>query len=177
MGPLKPWLAVGALAVAFGAGWAVNGWRVGSEVSELKAAHAEVVRVAATGYSKQLTQAYADRDAKQAELDNIAQAGRAAIKEAEDETERLRRCLADGTCGLRIAATCPTKPPGVPPAGTGGGVGAPASPVLTAAAGQDYLALRANITRTEETLTTCQKALGAALDVLATTPAGESVAP
>ena len=32
------------------------------------------------------------------------------VKAAEDETERLRNCVADGTCGLRIKSSCPRVP-------------------------------------------------------------------
>lgn len=172
----RAYLIAGALALAFGAGWAVNGWRVGAQVADLKASHAEVVKTAAQAAAKQLTDAHAQRDAKQDELNNIAAAGAASLKKANDETERLRRCTADGTCGLRIAATCPANTPGVPTAASGSGVGAGTGAVLTAAAGQDYFALRANIARTEETLTTCQKALETFGAVLATTPAGQPAA-
>lgn len=176
MDGVKLAIAAGALAVAFGAGWAVNGWRVGTQVADLKASHAEVVKIAAQAAAKQLTDAYAQRDAKQDELNRIAADGLASLKKANDETERLRRCVADGSCGLRIRATCPANPLGVPSAADGGSVGAGAGAVLTSDAGQDYFALRANIARTEETLMTCQKALGALGPVLATTPAGQSPA-
>jgi prophage endopeptidase len=176
MGGVKLAIAAGALAVAFGAGWAVNGWRVGTKVADLKASHAQAVETAATAAAAQLAAAYADRDAKQDELNRIAADGLANLKKANDETERLRRCVADGSCGLRIRATCPANPPGVPTAADGASVGAGTGAVLDTAAGQDYFALRANIARTEETLTTCQKALQAFGPVLATTPAGQSSA-
>lgn len=81
----------------------------------------------------------------------------AEVKDAQDEAERLRRCIADGTCGLRVAATCvrvdrPTATAGEPDAGT---------PRLTAAAERAYPALvaglktqRAQIAGLQEQLTT-----------------------
>jgi prophage endopeptidase len=78
---------------------------------------------------------------------------------AEDEAERLRRCLADGTCGLRVAATCPA----VRVDGAGPAAGEPdaGAPRLTAAAERAYPALvsglkqqRAQITGLQAELTT-----------------------
>lgn len=62
---------------------------------------------------------------------------------AEDEADRLRRCLADGSCWLRVAATCPSV--------RVDGAGATASdldaggPRLTAAAERAYPALVAGL--------------------------------
>lgn len=58
---------------------------------------------------------------------------------AEDEADRLRRCRADGSCWLRVAATCP----GVRVDGAGTTAGEPdaGSPRLTAAAERAYPAL------------------------------------
>ena len=62
---------------------------------------------------------------------------------AEDHADAMYRCLADGTCGLRVAATCPavrvdgaTTAAGEPDAGT---------PELTAAARRAYPALVAGL--------------------------------
>ena len=64
---------------------------------------------------------------------------------AEDYAESLRRCLAAGTCGLRVAATCP----GVSVDGAGAAVGEPdaGGPRLTAAAERAYPALVAGLKR------------------------------
>lgn len=80
----------------------------------------------------------------QRELITDFQAGEAEYQkektDAQDEADRLRRCLADGTCGLRVNAICPSVRVGrsaavasEPDAGT---------PELTAAAGWDYSALQ-----------------------------------
>ena len=62
-------------------------------------------------------------------------------KRAEDYAESLRRCLADGTCGLRVAATC------VRVDGAGAAAGQPdaGAPRLTAAAERAYPALVAGL--------------------------------
>lgn len=62
---------------------------------------------------------------------------------AEDEAERLRRCLADGTCGLRVAATCPSVR--VDRAGAAASEPDAGAPRLTATAERAYPALVAGI--------------------------------
>ncbi|SDG85797.1 prophage endopeptidase [Pseudomonas flavescens] len=62
---------------------------------------------------------------------------------AETDAENLRRCLADGTCGLRVAATCPVvRMDGARPAAGEPDAGAPE---LTAAARRAYPALVAGL--------------------------------
>lgn len=65
------------------------------------------------------------------------------VKDAQDEADRLHRCIANGTCGLRVNATCPSvrvdrsaAAAGEPDAGT---------PRLTAAAERAYPALVAGL--------------------------------
>ena len=77
--------------------------------------------------------------------------------DAEDEADRLRRCLADGTCGLRVNAICPSVRVGrsaaaasEPDAGT---------PELTAAAGWDYSALQQGLKEQRAQIKGLQKAL------------------
>lgn len=173
----RPYLVAGALALAFGGGWWINGWRLGKAVADLKATHASTAADSLREGLREFTRVVGERDAAQAALTKIAADGLERIRKANNETERMRRCLADGSCGLRIAASCPPAAPDVPPAAGGGVVDSAAGAVLTAAAGQDYLALRANIIRTEETLSTCQAALERLTGVSATTPAGQSAAP
>ena len=62
---------------------------------------------------------------------------------AEDYAESLRRCLAAGTCGLRVAATCPGVP--VDGAATAAGGSDAGTPRLTAAAERAYPALVAGL--------------------------------
>jgi len=167
VGPLKPWLAAGALAVAFGAGWAVNGWRVGAALSDLKAAHARSMLLASEAAAETLAARTAERDAAQDQVTQIAAAGTAALEKTNVENDRMRRCIAAGTCGVRVVAgVCPPSTPGLPPTASGGGVDSAAGAILAPAVGQAVLDLRAGIERTETTLKACQASLG----VLATTP-------
>ncbi|WP_339731398.1 lysis system i-spanin subunit Rz [uncultured Pseudomonas sp.] len=77
--------------------------------------------------------------------------------DAQDEADRLRRCLADGTCGVRVNATCPGVRVGRSATAAGGSDAG--APELTAAAGWDFSALqqglkvqRAQIKRLQKTL-------------------------
>lgn len=63
------------------------------------------------------------------------------VRNAEDEADRLRRCLADGTCGLRVNATC-VRVDGARPAAGEPDAG---TPRLTAAAERAYPALVAGL--------------------------------
>lgn len=67
----------------------------------------------------------------------------AEVRSAEDEAEYWRSCSADGTCGLRVAATCPS----VRMDGAGAATGEPdaGAPKLTAAAERAYPALAAGL--------------------------------
>lgn len=62
---------------------------------------------------------------------------------AEDYADSLYRCLADGSCGLRVAATCPRVR--VDGAGTAASDADAGTPELTAAARRAYPALVAGL--------------------------------
>lgn len=62
---------------------------------------------------------------------------------AEQRAESLHRCLADGTCGLQVAATCP--PVRVDGAAAAAGEPDAGTPELTAAARRAYPALVAGL--------------------------------
>lgn len=159
MDSVKLALLAGAIAAAFGAGWAVNGWRHGEEVAELKATHATTVADSLREGLREFSRVVAERDAKQAELSRVSAAGLADVEKAKNENDRLRRCLADGTCWVRIAATCPPPSPDVPQAPGGRGVDSAGGPIIPAAVQSDILDLRRSIRLTETTLQACQASL------------------
>lgn len=149
--PIQVRLAIAAAAasVAFGSGWAVNGWRLNAKHDREAREVAEVTRVT-------LAQRTAERDALQARLTASDDAERKKLQEAQDETNRLRDCLRNGTCGLRIAAKCPARLPQADPVpsvdtGTGAELDRPAE--------QAYFALRDGINRASAQLAACQKEL------------------
>lgn len=147
---MNPYVIAVAAALAFGAGWTSNGWRLGERMAEndrattlaqskAQAAMIEVERLAAENT---------------AAADGVAQQ---EISADEKRLAELERCIAAGAgCGLRIkvrtvpAAACmPTgDAAGV---GTGGGQTAE----LAAELGPDYRALRTGIVRLEQALAVC----------------------
>lgn len=76
---------------------------------------------------------------------------------AEDYAESLRRCLADGSCGLRVAATCPAGRVGQP--GAAAGQPDAGTPELTAAARRAYPALVAGLRQQRAQIVGLQEAL------------------
>lgn len=156
---LKLAAALIALCVAFAGGWTVEHWRGGVALAALQSKHSK---------------ALADESAKtldaQKKLDVLADAQRArvagiddkqtqALKVAQDETQRLRSCIADGTCGLRIRAQCPKPAAIVPGATAGTSVDTATSAELDPTARQDYFALRSAIDLTQRQLSACQQIL------------------
>lgn len=149
-----------ALLAAFGAGWAVNGWRVGAEVDRLKSEHAASVATANRSALVLQQRLDAERDRQAAELAAIDAAGQARLRSAQDENDRLQRCIADGTCGLRVNVTrgaCPagTVPGAAPTSSVDSGAGAE----LTPDARRNYFALRNGLGRVHAKLDACQDAL------------------
>ena len=153
---MKPYLLVAAMAVAFGTGWSVNGWRVGSKMSNLRAAHDRSMINAAENAATKIKDAIDERDAAQGKLSDIAREGLESIEKTKNETDRLRRCIAAGTCGVRIAAACPDHSMGMSESSGGRVMDTSSGPVIPATVQQDILDLRTNIERTEATLKACQ---------------------
>ena len=86
----------------FAAGWLVQGWRLSAQISGLKTTHAETLRdisektlaaqAALNKYNLTNTKALAQLDEQKTQ----------EVTNAKLETARLRRCIASGTCGVRL---------------------------------------------------------------------------
>lgn len=148
---IKAYIAAALMAVAFGAGWMVNGWRSGIELANFKAAETTSILAVTRAAEERATKLADDQAAIDAKHTK-------ELQEAKDETTRIRTGVANGTIGLRIAATCPAATG--PTAPGSAGVGDGASPRLTATAEQDYYTLR-------DAIVTVQKQLAEAQDILA----------
>jgi hypothetical protein len=147
---LKPALGAAALAVAFGAGWAVNGWRLeeGFQSERLEQAlnsHAII------------TERTKERDEAQAELQAERDDDARIAKGHQDETNALRAAVASRDRRLRIGATCTGS--GVPPAGAASGVGAGGTAELDRDAESAYFAHRAAIDEARRITRGCQTEL------------------
>ena len=98
--------AVGA-ALIFGAGWATNGWRLSGQ-------HAQEL---AERDRKDLTMAQQVMEIGKAANNAISVAEAKAWKGLEDDKKELRRlrgCVADGTCGVRLITAEGSHGPGNP---------------------------------------------------------------
>lgn len=147
IGP-RAYLAVGALALSFGAGWLVNGWRheAGAAALQTQAEHerAEAFRWAQSEQKRSAAaMAVADTQAL------------AEVKREQEEADRLRGCIDRGAgCGLRVKVTRPAcVPDPAAPAGVGdrGGEWAELDP----GSRQDYFALRARLATAQNALRLC----------------------
>lgn len=91
------------------------------------------------------------------------QAGEAAISKvrednakANDEVERLARCLKSGTCGLRVAAKCPGSTSVHTAAGDSAAGDTATGARLTPAAESDYLEFQREYRKQLDTLKICK---------------------
>lgn len=159
-----PWLIWVRIAVVvllaglcFGTGWKVKGVMDGAELADVKAQHAQLVADATARTLAAQKKADAEH---QLLADHLAADSSDRFKELnrrEREIDTLRPAVADGSRVVRVAdATCPGGPGDVSKAASGGRVDPAAGAVLSAAAGQTVLDLRASITGTEHQLAACQ---------------------
>lgn len=114
-------------AFLFGSGWLVNGWRLtGQHAQELAQRDQQALALAEA--SKQIgiraNEIIAAADAK----------GVKGIADAKAETERMRRCIAAGTCGVWIKSSAADG--GVPGDSTPSSLGNAASGITGEAVGR-----------------------------------------
>jgi hypothetical protein len=89
-------IALGA-ALAFGAGWQVNGWRLdGQHAAELAQRDQQALAVA--------EQVMAIGRAANAAISTADAKAWKGLEDDKKELRRLRGCVADGTCGVRLIA-------------------------------------------------------------------------
>ena len=97
-----------ALVLAFAAGSAVQGWRMGMQLQEQRTQHAQKLQDIAEKTATALT---AVRKYERLTATHLAETDRQKTEEinaAKSETNRLRRCIAAGTCGVRLISTAGT---------------------------------------------------------------------
>ena len=94
-----------ALVLAFAAGWGAQGWRMGMQLQEQRTQHARTLQDIAEKTAAALT---AVRKYEHLTATHLAETDRQKTEEinaAKSETNRLRRCIAAGTCGVRLIST------------------------------------------------------------------------
>lgn len=151
IGPKTIATAAVLAALSFGAGWKVCAWRQASQVADKQA--------------QELSDAIRDRDAAIKERDAFAARVNASdskaqegLKNAQAENDRLRDCLRNGSCWLRVAAKCPPVPASSP-AASGPVVDHGTAPRLDSAVESAYFALRDGIEQQRRQLEACQARL------------------
>lgn len=100
-------VALGLLG-AFAAGWGAQGWRMGMQLQEQRTQHARTLQDIAEKTAAALT---AVRKYERLTATHLAETDRQKTEEinaAKSETNRLRRCIAAGTCGVRLISTAGT---------------------------------------------------------------------
>lgn len=139
------------LAATFGAGWSVNGWRLGQAHEQERLQASEQAR-------ESLRLMTVSRDALATDLRTSGDIHATKLQEAQNETNRLRDRVSVGDQRLRIAVRCPSAAdlPGSTPSA---GLGAATSAELDPSARSAYFALRDGIVRAEATLAACQDQL------------------
>ena len=95
-------VALSLFAAGLGAGWTIQGWKADARINELRVAHAQTLSTIAT---KTAEAQGALRKYEQATTHKMAELDQQKTQEIENarlETNRLRRCIAAGTCGVRL---------------------------------------------------------------------------
>lgn len=147
-------LALVALIVgvfAFGGGYKVADWRLTGQYTAEKL---EASQAAA----KALADMTADRDLLAGKLSAADDKHTNELRNAQNETNRLRDRLANSSNGLRIAATCPESRLD-PQAASGAHVDTGTGAELDSTARRAYFALRDGIDRASAQLAACQDQL------------------
>lgn len=149
-------------AVGFAEGWAVNGWRLGTQVATLKQEHAQAVAKAQGEALAQVKAAQAERDALAGKLATLDRDYTEQLRTLNYENEALRGRVAAGSAVVRVrGAVCPAVGASVPQAPAGSGVDTGTGAVLSADAGQTVLSLRLALGRVAVKLNACQAAIRA----------------
>lgn len=96
----KALILLGLVAIVFGGGWTVNGWRLsGQHAQELAKRDREALAMA---------EAVKEIGIRSNEIISQADAkGVKGIQDAKAETARLRKCIADGSCSVRLKTDNP----------------------------------------------------------------------
>jgi prophage endopeptidase len=150
-------LIVAAIAAsAFTAGWTANGWRLGSEIEAIQSVHIQDKADQLEAFMQRRAVLAAERDALADRMAAIDKSATEKLRKDRNETNRYRDCLSDGTCGLRIQATCAPAAGGASEASNGTGVDPGEGATLDSIARSAYSALRDAIDSTENKLNACQ---------------------
>lgn len=163
LAPYKAWLVAGVVVVlvggGFAAGWAVQGWRKGAEVSKVQAARSEehstaAVAVASSAQAARAKEAAAGETQTKA-TDDLSTAKSSNASRAGDLYRRLRERAA-------TRPSCPNLPQGASAPGPGDGDPAAGLPDVARA---DLVRLAESANNTADTLRQCRVLLHSAWQI------------
>lgn len=109
----QPLIFAGLIAIVFGAGWTVNGWRLEAQHAQELAQRGREALAMAEG----IKQAGIAANNAISEADTRAWKG---LQSDKKELARLRGCVADGTCGVRLITKPAARDSGASDPGPGG---------------------------------------------------------
>ena len=98
-------VALSLFAAGLGAGWTIQGWKADARINELRVAHAQTLSTIATKTAEAQGALRKYEQATTRKLAELDQQKTQEIENARLETNRLRRCIAAGTCGVRLIST------------------------------------------------------------------------
>jgi len=148
------WLYAAAFAVGLGAGAWLADNALSAEHEQYKASVAKDAEDRALAVLMALEAAGEKVQAGEAAISKQREDNAKATELQAAELDRLNRCLKSGTCGLRVAAKCPTAVH--TPADDGAERDSTAGARLTAAAESDYLEFRRRYAEQLNTLRLCK---------------------
>ena len=153
---------IGLFAAGLVLGLAINAWRYGADISDLKAAQAAELKKISDTAQAATSEALAGQQAAQQALAALDHKYTQEMNSAQLQIESLRDDVASGKRRLRIHAKCPASGNDVPQTTTATGVDDGAAPELTRTAERDYLRLRERIDTITHQVTALQDYVRAA---------------
>lgn len=114
-------ILAGLVTLSYGAGWAINGWRLNAEIERIKGAHQAEIARNALAATVRLEDAQKLNDKIAAELNDLRLARAKQDQEKDNEIKRLttgRRCLSAAVVGVLNASGAADAAGAVPPAGS-----------------------------------------------------------
>ena len=142
---IKALITIVLFALGLAVGWGVQGWRSEARIQSLRADHAKVLKDIAAKVEKARQAVQRAADAANTAINEADKAATERIAKNEEETDRLRACVAAGTCGVRIKTVYVREPGGGESTDSGSGTVGDAGVELDQATGLRVFDLRKSV--------------------------------
>lgn len=157
---ISPWVHVSALGVAVllgaGAAWGVRSLVADADLAQLTSDYAIAAQNASDAALEKQNQLNADKEALAMAISLNAVESALQKRKDDDEIERLRVGLGNGTGRVYVKASCPTSPSNLPGTPTNGSRAAGGAAELDADARSTYLVFRAGVKEQYRLLMKCR---------------------